>query len=157
MAEVKAGTKTSLFDPAAEVLEKIVKDGDCADKITEVYIGELAGPHFTGEQFRELKRLPHLKTVQVMYVRQGDAILASIRGMATIEKLSFHGAGVTAEGARHLTSFPHLKQLDIDRVDDEMLAEIKKLQKAVPNCEIHWKPLTEDEREMPHGRDHPGG
>jgi hypothetical protein len=153
MADVKAGRITSLFDPAATVLEEIVEDRECADKITEVYIGEFAGPHFTGEQFRELKRLPHLKTVRVMYVGQGDSILVNIQGMATIEELSFYHAGVTAEGARHLTSFPHLKELTIDRVDDEMLEEIKKLKKTLPTCRIHWQPLTEDEREMLRKRD----
>jgi hypothetical protein len=138
----------SLFDPDPNVLQELVEDRENASKVTTVYIGELSGPHFTAEQFQALKRLPHLKTVQVMYVGKGDAVLANIQGMTTIENLSFYHAGVTADGTRHLTSFPNLKELSIDRVDDEMLVDIKTLQKALPNCKIHWHPLEEDEREM---------
>jgi hypothetical protein len=138
----------SLFDPDPRILQELVEDRKNASKITTVYIGELSGPHFTAEQFQALKRLPHLRTVQVMYVGKGDAVLDNIQGMATIAELSFYHAGVTAEGTRYLSSFPNLKELSIDRVDDEMLVEIKKLQKALPNCKIHWQPPEEDEREM---------
>jgi hypothetical protein len=140
--------KNSLFDPDPRVLQELVEDQENASKVTAVEIGELSGPHFTAEQFQALRRLPHLRTVRVMYADNGDAVLANIQGMTTIEELSFHHAGVTAEGTRYLISFPHLKELSIDRVDDEMLAEIKDLQKTLPNCKIHWHPLEEDEREM---------
>jgi hypothetical protein len=138
----------SLFDPDPTVLRELVEDRENASKVIKVYIGELSGPHFTAEQFQALRRLPHLSRIEVMYVGQGDAVLANIRGMATIEELSFYHAGVTADGARHLSSFPHLKELSIDRVDDEMLVEIEKLQNTLPNCRIRWHPLEKDEREM---------
>lgn len=141
------GTNT-LFDPDPSVLQELVVDRENASKVTTVYIGELSGPHFAAEQFQALTRLPHLRTVHVMYVGKGDAVLANIQGMTTIEELSFYHAGVTTEGVRFLRSFPNLKQLSIDRVDDEMLVEIKKLQKALPDCKIHWHPLEGDEREM---------
>lgn len=137
-----------LFDPDAGVLQELVEDRENASKVVTVQIGELSGPRYTVQQLQALKRLPRLRTVRVMYVAKGDAVLANIAGMATIEELSFYHAGVTAEGTRYLSSFPNLKELSIDRVDDEMLVEIKKLQKALPTCKIHWRPLDEDEREM---------
>lgn len=143
----------SLFDPDPRVLQELTEDRDNASKVTKVYIGELSGPHFAPEHFQALKRLPHLKRVEVMYVGKGDDVLANIQGMATIEELSFYHAGVTATGTRYLSSFPNLKHLDIDRVDDEMRVDIEKLQKALPNCKIYWHDLEEDEREMLRKRD----
>lgn len=138
----------SLFDPDPTVLQELVENQENASKVIKVYIGELSGPHFTAEQFQALRQLPHLKRVEVMYVGQGDAVLAAIHGIATIEELSFYHAGVTAKGTHYLSSFPNLKHLDIDRVDDEMRVDIEKLQKALPNCKIYWHPLEDDEREM---------
>lgn len=138
----------SLFDPDPKILQELVEDRENAGKITTVYIGEFSGPHFTTEQFQALKGLPNLRTIQVMYVGKGDAVLANVQGMVTVEELTFYHAGVTREGTRYLSSFPNLKELSIDRVDDEMLVEIKKLQKALPNCKIHWYPPDEDERKM---------
>ena len=52
MAEVKAGKTTSISDPAPEVIGELVKDRECADKITEVNIGEITGSRITDERFR---------------------------------------------------------------------------------------------------------
>jgi hypothetical protein len=141
-----------MSDPAPELLGELVKDRECADRITEVWIGELMGPRITDDRFRELKCLPHLKTIQVTYVREGDALLRNIKGITTLEELSLYRAGVTAEGIRHVAGFPNLKRLSVNRVDDACREELEKLQKALPNCRIHWVPMTEDERKMLSGR-----
>lgn len=159
MAEVKAGETTSISDPVPEVLGEIVQDRECADKITEVWIGESTGARISDERFRDLKRLPHLRTVHVWYVgvyKGGtDTLLANISGMESVEELSLYHSGVTAEGLRYAAGFPRLKQLYVDRVDDKCLEAIKRLQKALPNCKVDWQPPTEDERKMLLERDRP--
>lgn len=144
MAEVKAGKTTVISDPAPEMLGELVNDRECADKITEVEISELTGRRISDKRFRDLKSLPHLRTIRVMYVRNADSLLANIKGMRTLEELWLYHSGVTVEGMGNAADFPRLKRLHVgrDRVDDQCLDAIKRLQKASPNCEIH---LTEDE------------
>lgn len=67
-----------------------------------------------------------MRTIQVMYIGDVDALLANINGMATLEEISFYHAPVSASGTRHLASFPHLKRLLLyDRVDPTALEVLK--------------------------------
>jgi internalin A len=126
MAKVKAGSTTCISNPDPDLIGELVDDGECADKITEVWIGEAMGERIADERLRDLKRLPHLRSISVSYVRTADPLLANIEGMSTLEELSLYKASVSAAGTRHLASFPHLKRLLLyNRVDSAALDALK--------------------------------
>ena len=129
MTEVKAGTKTDIFDHAPEMIAELVTDRECADRLGAITIGEFTGPRIGDERFRDLKRLPHLSVVHIEYVGNADALIANLEGMASLEELSFHRAHLSAEGLQRLASFPRLTRLTLDDADDGVLDCIKNLSK----------------------------
>jgi hypothetical protein len=134
IADVKAGKTSCIYYPDPEFLDDLVQDAECAEKLTEVTLGEQFSPDIAANRYQGLKQLPHLKTISVMYTVGADAFLEDIQGMRSLEELSFCRAGVTKAGARHLTSFPNLKRLHFDDLTDPVVVDV--LKTALPNCKI---------------------
>ena len=127
MAGVEIGTSTSIMDPAPEMVETLASNSECADRLTQVTLGEMTGPRIGDNRFRGLKRLPHLRVLHIEYTGNTDALLANLDGMVALEELSFHRARLTASGMRHVASFPHLRRLDLDDPDESVFETLPSL------------------------------
>ena len=128
MAGVEIGTTTAITDPVPEMIEQLASNAECADRVTQVTIGEMTGPRIGDIRFSGLKRLPHLRVLYIEYNSgNADALLSNLDGMSSLEELSLHRAHVTAEGWRHVASFPHLRRLDLDDADEGDLESIANL------------------------------
>jgi internalin A len=112
------------LDPA--ILEGLLQDAECTNKVTEVWIIGDFTPNVSDERFRLLKQLPHLRIIRLEYVGSVDALLENIQGMPSLEDLAFHRAGVSEKGMRRVTGFPNLKRLSMDgRTDVACLDALK--------------------------------
>ena len=126
MAAVKAGTTTCISDPVPELIEELVNDRECADKIAEVRITGDFTRDISDSRFGALRRLPHLRTIRLEYLGCIDVLLENIQGLPSLEELSFHRAGVSRKGMRWVTGFPNLKRLSFDdRTDLDALDALK--------------------------------
>ena len=65
----------------------------------------------------------------------GDAEMASLRDLPTVESLDLTGTGITDAGLKHLAGLTNLQVLNLrgTQVTDQ---GVKKLQEALPNCKI---------------------
>ena len=52
----------------------------------------------TDDRFRSLRQLPRLKSIGLEYCGCVDAFLENIQGMASLEELTLHRAGVSRKG-----------------------------------------------------------
>ncbi len=66
-----------------------------------------------------------------------DAGVAHLKGLANLRQLYLFGTKVSDAGLEHLKGLTNLRRLDLYRtkVTDE---GVKKLQQALPNCEIEY-------------------
>ena len=107
-----------IYDPDPRYLDDLTQDTECVEKLTKVQLGETFPPHYPENRYSALKKFPHLKTIFVRYTGGADAFLDDIKGMTSLEELSFYHAGISAVGAGHLASFPNLKRLNLyDRAE----------------------------------------
>jgi len=126
MTAVREGTTSRIFDPAPELIEELVNDRPCADKVTEIYFTGDFTPDISDKRFGDLKQCPHLKIICLEYVGCSDALLENIQGLPSLEELSFHRAGVSRQGMRWVIGFPGLKRISFDdRTDLGSLEALK--------------------------------
>lgn len=118
IADMKARKTNCLSHPDPMLLDDLAQDAECAERLTEVQLGEMYPPNYPKNRYTALKKLPHLQTIFVSYTIGADAFLDDIKGMTSLEELSFYHARVSAFGARHLASLPNLKRLHLyDRAE----------------------------------------
>jgi hypothetical protein len=68
-----------------------------------------------------------------------DAGLEHLKGLTQLEILDLDGTRVTDAGLEHLSRMTQLKALTLWGAKVSSPG-VKKLQTALPNCEIYWKP-----------------
>lgn len=85
-----------------------------------------------------------------------DETLQNLWGARVCHNFDLRGSAVSDRGLEHLKGLSQLKCLLLDdtKVTD---AGVKKLQQALPKCEIYWNPPTKDERQSPAVPDQPDG
>jgi len=103
-----------------------------------------------------LAKLPRIGALILDDTPITDAGLARLKGLRQLQKLSLDNTRITDAGLEHLTGFTQLEWLGIENT--KVTAEgVKKLQKALPKCEIYWPPPTKDEGQNRAAPDQPGG
>ena len=119
IAEIRRRKTDCLYHPDPKFLDASWRqDRECAQQLTTVELGERFPPDYPENRYTALTSFPRLNTVTVSYTGGADAFLGDIEGMASLEELSFYRAGISAVGARRLTSFPNLKRLRLyDRAE----------------------------------------
>jgi hypothetical protein len=117
----------------------------------------------TDSHLRYLVAFPHLRSLSLFRVsgfdqdgrRQlqsavTDAGLAFLGRLPQLRQLNLAGTKVTDAGLEHIRGLTQLEDLHLagTQVTDE---GVKKLQQALPNCQIDWNPptATEQRRETP--------
>ncbi len=125
MADVKAGTRTTVRDPDPSLLEDSLQDAEFASGVREVLI--TSSRTIDDSRLSLLKQFPNLQVIWIEYAGDADVFLEHIQGMASLEELSFHHSRFSATGARSLHSFPQLKRLQLDQATDATLGQIGEL------------------------------
>jgi hypothetical protein len=107
------------------------------------HVGELTGLRvvlldeapITDNGLAHLKRLTNIRTLWLDRTQISDNGLAHLARMTELQRLQLDRTQITDAGLQHLTGLTELKWLDLrfTHVTDE---GIKKLQQALPNCEI---------------------
>ena len=136
------GVKMNQARKQREAVEAIVKAGGVVDydyemdeygRATEAT--EPAAPAwlrkvFGDDLFREV-------TCAGLGVNAGDAELEYVKGLTKLEYLDIFDSQVTDAGLEHLNGLTELKELML--LDTQVTDEgVKKLQQALPNCEIFY-------------------
>jgi len=100
--------------------------------------------------------LDGLRKLDLAFSHVTDAGLESLKGADQLHHLRLTGTQVTDAGLAHLESLRGLQLLELDstKVTEE---GVKKLQQALPKCQIDWKPPTRDERQRLAVPDRPDG
>ncbi|MGA2254797.1 MAG: hypothetical protein ABSG53_09060 [Thermoguttaceae bacterium] len=98
-----------------------------------------ANTEVTDGGLAHIARLNRLQTLFFSGPNVTDAGLANIAGLTQLHDLSVYDAKVTDAGLAHIARLPKLQILWLynTQVTDVGVA---KLQKSLPNCEIHWQP-----------------
>jgi internalin A len=124
ISDVKAGKTTRLWEADPKLLEVVLKDEDCASKITEVVISPV---NVSDSEYCHLKQLPHLQAIRLEYIDNVDQFLENIHGMTSLEELTINRARISEAGLRHLSTFPRLTQIHIHNATDDMLRHFGEL------------------------------
>ena len=96
----------------------------------------LSNPKGLPALLEHLKAFPKLMTLSLARTNVGDGDLARLRGLSRLRVLDLSGTRVTDAGLEHLKGLTQLQRLHL--LCTKVTAEgVKKLQQALPNCEIH--------------------
>jgi hypothetical protein len=91
----------------ATIFDEILADKACAGAVQDVYLGgDLSDP-----RLGRLRELPNLKSIVFLFAEKPDALLESLRGVATIEGLCFDHTRLTGHNVDQIASLPSLKRL----------------------------------------------
>ncbi len=95
----------------------------------------LVGPGVNDECFAAIKRFTDLEILSLFQTKVTDVGLEHLKGLTNLQRLYLNNTRVTDAGLEHLKGLTDLQRLDLmnTNVTDE---GIKKLQQALPNCEI---------------------
>jgi hypothetical protein len=107
------------------------------NRLAEVRWLSLRGDGVTDAGLGHLSGLTQLRSLSIKEARITDAGLEHLEGLARLEYLDLEDTKVTDAGLEHLNGLTQLHMLHLigTRVTD---AGVRKLQKALPNCKIHW-------------------
>ena len=108
----------------------------------------------TGDGLRKLAGLTKLQELRLDGAKIADAGLENLRGLTQLKRLYLANTNITDAGLEHLRGLSQLTNLDLDgtHVTDQ---GVKKLQQALPTCEIVYSDATgnstleEDRRVFP--------
>ena len=105
-------------------------------KLQELTLGETK---ITDAGLVHLKRLTKLKLLDLAFTKVSDAGLVHLKGLTNLQGLYLSDTKVTDAGLVHLKGLTKLQGLDLN--DSKVTATgVKKLQAALPKCEINWMP-----------------
>lgn len=124
IADIKEGKTDWLIDPDPDRLGTVLKDVECSSKVRWVTV---TGLNMSDGRFARLREFPRLSIIWLEYGRSADVFLQNMRGMTTLEELSFHHAPFSELGAQHLRSFPRLTRLRIDNAKNATLKNLRGL------------------------------
>jgi len=101
--------------------------------VVEVRLG---GRQVTDAGLEHLKGLTELQVLNLYVTSITDAGLEHLKGLTNLRSLDLYDTNVTDAGLEHLKGLTNLRYLGLRKtnVTDE---GVKKLQQALPKCEIH--------------------
>jgi hypothetical protein len=105
--QLRRGEIDCLVNPDPEFVEELLADSACAARVREVYLGSDLGNSRLGK----LADLPNLRCVDFVHAYNHSALLQSLHGKSTIDKLTFDGTPLSRDDLRHIASLPNLKLL----------------------------------------------
>lgn len=135
-AEVKSGqSEVSIHSP--DLVAMLVGDEDCIRNLTTVYFfsADLNDPRFA-----EVSKLTNVSDIWIYDCSGVEGFLNSIKGMPSIETLSFESIRLTDGLSEKLTSFPNLKKVHFEQELDGK--DIDTLRRLVPNATIEVLDVT---------------
>lgn len=95
----------------------------------------------TDSDLKCLKWPPDLHDLCIGGTQVTDVGLEHLKGLGQLQRLSLLNTQITDAGLHHIEVLPHLQLLNL--TGTEVTAEgVKKLQQALPHCEIDWTPPT---------------
>lgn len=104
-------------------------------RLSDVEILSLRGARITDAGLVHLKGLTNLKGVVLGSTRITDAGLVHLKSLTNLQHLDLNGTQVTDAGLVHLRGLANLQQLILNRTRVTK-GGMKKLQQALPNCDI---------------------
>ena len=106
-----------------------------------VYHIDLTETHITDEDLGNFQGLTNLKILWLDNTQVGDVGLQHVGGLTDCSQLSLHNTPVGDDGMEHLRG---LKNLHVLWLHHTHVTEtgFKRLQAALPECQIHWRPST---------------
>jgi hypothetical protein len=96
---------------------------------------DFSGSKVTDVGLEYLKGLTDLQSLDLTETQVTDAGLVHLKGLTRLQRLYLVGTLVTNAGLIHLKGLTQLESLDLRRTNVTD-AGVKKLQRALPNCEI---------------------
>ena len=93
-------------------------------------------PNTTDSDWECLGWLPAIRFLELHGNRLPDKALEHVQGLTSLNVLDLSGTPVTDAGLEHLKGLTALRKLDLSRTN-VTFEGVWKLQKALPNCEIH--------------------
>ena len=93
----------------------------------------------TDADLKQLKWPPELHDLCIGGTQVTDVGLEHLKGLGQLQRLSLLNTQITDAGLHHIEVLTHLQWLDL--TGTKVTAEgVKKLQQALPHCEIDWTP-----------------
>lgn len=104
---LRRGQIDCLVQPDPRFIDEILADKACAVAVRDVYLGgDVSDP-----RLGRLREFPHLRSIVFLFADSPDNVLESLRGMASIEGLSFEHVRLSRRNFGQIASFPNLKSL----------------------------------------------
>jgi hypothetical protein len=109
IAEIKSGKIDCLVNPDPDFLDELLADAECKVNLKTVYLGsDAADP-----RFGRLRELPKLQSLVFFWTENPEPLLERLRGMESVEAISFDRCVISAKGFEHVASLPNLKSLGV--------------------------------------------
>jgi hypothetical protein len=103
--------------------------------LTELMALSIGGKQISDAGLAHLKGMTKLQALSILQTQITDAGLEHLKGLANLQELNLVGAEVTDAGLEHLKGLTQLQKLLLDEVSVSSEG-VRKLQQALPNCEI---------------------
>jgi len=110
IASIKGGTTNSLRDPSPSLVEEMVSDSVCAEKIQSLVLTSF-GPDLSDPRYRRLRQLPQLESVYFYCSSDTDVFLSRIARMASIQAVETELADLSDAGMKYVVEYPNLVKL----------------------------------------------
>jgi hypothetical protein len=110
ISDIKNGKTKALHDPAPSLIEDIVCDASCVERIESLDFSDFR-PDIADPRYGSLQHLPHLKSVYFYCTNNTDTFLSRIAGMVSLEALETELADVSDAGMTYVAQCPNLKKL----------------------------------------------
>ena len=110
MEQLRRGEINCFVNPDPWFVAELLGDAACAAKVRDLYLGgDLSDP-----RLGRLRELPNLKCIVFLFADNHGAFLQRMRGMTTIEELTFDHTRLARGDVDQISSFSHLKSLHIE-------------------------------------------
>jgi DNA-binding transcriptional LysR family regulator len=107
--QLRRGEIDCLVQPEPAFVDELLSDAACAAKVRDLYVGgDCSDP-----RLGRLRELPNLKCIVFLFPDSPHALLNQLRGVPTVEELTFDHARLSAADVLSIASLPNLRSLAI--------------------------------------------
>jgi hypothetical protein len=111
--QLRRGEVDCLVNPDPAFIDELLADAACAAKVRNLYLGgDLSDPRLA-----ELRKLPQLKCIVFIFCENHHGLLSQLRGMSSLEELTFDRTQLSRNDIAVLHEYPSLKSLSFDPYD----------------------------------------
>lgn len=111
--QLRRGEINCLVNPDPAFVDELLADTSCAAKVRDLYVGS----DLSDQRLGRLRELPNLKCIVFLFPENQNALLSRLRGMSSIEELTFDRTRLSREDLAIVGAFPKLKSLSFDQYD----------------------------------------